>query len=169
MVAQSAARRRGLSCCEAIRAAQVRGVLASPSLMRHLLYMAAYWLVVFVAIRLAVCFPRSLLARVLFLPLVPPRVRGESHAAYLVRCARLALSWSIQAAGLFAAGWLAVRWDASLLESRSFVVLWAVVVPLLGAASLLAALLAVVRSIWLGRLGRSRTAALRTASRHLVP
>jgi len=128
--------------------------------MRHLLYMGAYWLVVFVAIRLAVCFPRSLLARMLFLPLDPTRIRGESRPAYLVRCARLAIGWSAQACALLVAGWLAVRWNVSLLESLSFVVLWAVVIPLIATASLLAALITIARSIWLVRSDRGRGEAL---------
>jgi len=127
--------------------------------MRHLVYMAAYWVIVFVAIRLAVCFPRSLLARVFFLPLGPSRIRGEALRAYLARWARDAAGWSMQAAVLFAIGWLAVSWDASLLESPVFVVLWAVVIPLLGAASLLAALLATARALWLGRFERGRAVA----------
>ncbi len=128
--------------------------------MRHLVYMASYWLVVFVAIRLAVCFPRSLLARILFFPIGPTRIRGESQSAYLVRWARLAMGWSIEAAVLLVVGWLAVQCDASLLESLSFAVLWAVVIPLLGAASLTAALLTMLRSIWLVRFAGNRAVAM---------
>jgi hypothetical protein len=126
--------------------------------MRHVVYMAAYWIVVVIAIRLAVCFPRSLLARALFLPIGPVRLRGESHRAYLTRWARVTFDWSVQAAVLFVAGWLALLWAPSMLESLAFVVLWAVVIPLLGATSLLAAMLAMARATWLGRSDRGSAA-----------
>ncbi len=123
--------------------------------MRQLLHIAAFWLVVVVAVRLAVCFPRSLLARILFLRLGPVPLRGEARADYLVRCAGFSISWFMQAAFLLVAGWVALWWDALLSDSLVFVVLWAVVVPLLGSASLLAAFLAFARSIWLRRFSRT--------------
>jgi hypothetical protein len=48
----------------------------------------------------------------------------------------------------------------SLLESLSFVVLWAVVIPLIAAVSLLTALFAFGRSLWLGRFDCGRDEAL---------
>jgi hypothetical protein len=51
----------------------------------------------------------------------------------------------MQAAFLFVAGWVALGWDASLADSLFFLVLWAVVIPVLGGVALLASLWALVR------------------------
>ena len=120
--------------------------------MRQFVYTAAFWLVVVVVIRLAVCFPQSLPARILFYEHGPATIRGETRAEYLLRCARVRASWFSQAALLFAAGWVALRWDATLADSLFFLVLWAAVVPLLGASALLGALFALGRSLWARRL-----------------
>lgn len=125
-------------------------------LMRQLLHIAAFWLVLVVAIRLAVCFTHSLLARVLFSRHGPVRMRGEPQIGYLVRCARFHASWFAQAAFLFVAGWVALRWNASLSESLFFLVLLAVVIPALGCSALLAALFAFARSSWIRRSSRTR-------------
>ena len=123
--------------------------------MRQIVHIVAFWVVVIVAIRLAVCFPRSLLAHVLFSRIGPMRERDESAPHYLLRWARFGMSWFIQAALLFVAGWAALQWDASLFESLAFAVLWAVVVPLLGAGALVVSLMALARLMWVRRCGRS--------------
>lgn len=126
--------------------------------MRELVHIAAFWVVVVVAIRVAVCFPHSLPACILFSRLGPLPLRGEPQALYLLRCARFGGSWFLQAVVLFGAGWVALRWDASLADSLFFLVLWAVVVPLLGGVALVAALFARGRSVWARRFGRASSA-----------
>ena len=116
--------------------------------MPELFHIAAFWAIVVVAIRLAVCFPRSILARILFSHHGPLPVRGESQADYFLRSARFAGSWLMQAGFLLIVGWAGIQWEASLLDSLYFLVLWAVVVPVLGSVALLAALFAVGRSLW---------------------
>ena len=124
--------------------------------MRQLLHIALFWAVVVVAIRAAVCFPHSMLARILFWRHGPDAIRGESESDYLLRCARYSASWFLQAVFFFVVGWVALRWDVSLVDSLFFLVLWAVVVPILGGVAFLAALFAFGRSIWVRRFGRSR-------------
>jgi len=126
--------------------------------MRELLHIAAFWVVVVVAIRVAVCFPHSLPARILFWRLGPLPLRGEPQALYLLRCARFGGSWFLQAALLFGIGWVVLRWDASLADSLFFLVLWAVVVPLLGGVALVTALFALGRAVWAWRFGRGGSA-----------
>jgi hypothetical protein len=120
--------------------------------MRQIFYIAAFWVVVIVTIRLAVCFPRSLLARVLFMRHGPERERGEDASAYFLRCARFHAGWCAQAALVFAVGGVAVAWDPLLQHSVYFLALWAVVVPVLGACELLAAMVSLARAWWLRRL-----------------
>lgn len=127
--------------------------------MPELFHIAAFWVVLVVAIRLAVCFPRSLLARFLFSRHGPLPVRGESQADYFLRCARFGAGWFAQAAGMFVAGWAALQWDASLADSLYFLVLWTAVVPVLGGVALLAALFAFGRSLWARWSGRASSTA----------
>jgi hypothetical protein len=134
--------------------------------MPELLHIAAFWAVVVVVIRLAVCFPQSLLARFLFSHHGPLPVRGESQAAYFLRCARFDASWFMQAVFLFVVGWVALQWDASPVNSLFFLVLWAVVVPALGGVALLAAIFAVGRSIWVQWLGPANST---SSSAHAGP
>jgi hypothetical protein len=117
--------------------------------MRQLFFIVAFWILVVVAMKLAVSFPRSLLARVFFTPFGPAPLRGEARPDYLLRCARFAGSWSAQSFVLFAAGWLALTWFPALAASLFFLVLWAVVVPLLGGGSLVVALYALLRCAWI--------------------
>lgn len=123
--------------------------------MRELVHVAAFWVVVVVAVRAAVCFPDSLLARVLFSRLGPAPIRSEPPADYLVRCARFDIGWCLQTAILYAAGWVALWWDAALADSLPFLVLWKVILPLLGGCAMLAALFAFARAAWLRRFGRT--------------
>ena len=125
--------------------------------MQQLFHIAAFWLVVVVAIRLAVCFPASLLARVFFSPFGPTHVRGEAKSAYLLRCAHFGASWFVQAFLLFTVGWIALRWEASLADSLYYLVLWAVVIPMLGCGALLASLWALGRLLWLRWFAGERT------------
>jgi hypothetical protein len=108
---------------------------------------------VIVAIRLAVCFPRSLLARIFFSTFGPVPIRGEPKSDYLLRCARFGGSWFMQAAFFVVASWVALRWDTSLGDSLFFLVLWAVVVPALGGVALLASVWAFVHSLWVRWFG----------------
>jgi len=119
--------------------------------------MAVFWVIVIVAIRLAVCFPRSLLAHILFWRLDPAPERGEPEAGYRLRWARFGFGAFAQAALLFLVGGAALGWDVTLEESLHFVVLWAVVVPLLGVAALAAALWSIGRALWIGRFAHVRT------------
>jgi hypothetical protein len=64
----------------------------------------------------------------------------------------------LQAVVVFGVGWVALRWDAALADSLSFLVLWAVVVPLLAAVALVATLFALGRSVWARRFGRASSA-----------
>src|ERR1700730_7330929 len=113
--------------------------------MRQFFHIAAFWVVVVVAIRAAVCFPHSLLARVFFSHFGPVPMRGEAKSDYLLRCARFGGSWFMQAVFLFVLGWIALGREASLADSLYFLVLWAVIIPVLGGVALLASLWALVR------------------------
>ena len=126
--------------------------------MRQLFHIAAFWVVVVVAIRAAVCFPHSLPARIFFFRFGPVLIRGEAKANYLLRCARFGGSWFMQAAFLFVVGWVALDWHASLADSLYFLVLWAVTIPVLGGVALLASLWALARSLWVRRSGGARSA-----------
>jgi hypothetical protein len=119
--------------------------------MRHIVYIGAFWVVVIIAIRLAVCFPHSLLARFLFSRVGPTRTHGESESRYLLRWAGAGASWFVQAALLFAAGGVSLLWDPLLFESLEFAVLWVVVVPLIAAGALILAVAALARSAWNAR------------------
>ncbi len=125
--------------------------------MRQVFYIAGFWIVVIVAIRLAVCFPRSLLARVFFAPFGPVPFRGEARSEYLLRCARFGCSWFLQALLLFAAGRIVASWDASLVDSPYFLVLWAAVIPVLGGAALLGSLYALAQWLWIRRVAGARS------------
>jgi hypothetical protein len=129
-------------------------------LMRQVFHIAAFWIAVVVTIRLAVCFPHSLLARIYFSQFGPVPMRGEAKSDYLLRCAWFGCSWFMQAAFLFVAGWVALGWDASLADSLYFLVLWAVVIPVLGGVALLASLWALVRLLrvrWVDGAGSTQS------------
>ena len=123
--------------------------------MRQLFFIVAFWIVVVVAMRLAVSFPRSLLARVFFTTFGPEPVRGEAKSDYLLRCARFGAGWCAQSLVLFAAGWLALEWQPALADSLFFLVLWAVVIPLLGGAALIISLCTLSRGLWIRSVGRT--------------
>jgi hypothetical protein len=125
-------------------------------LMRQIVHIAAFWVVVIVSIRLAVCFPRSLLARVFFSRIGPVRVRDELEADYLLRWARFGMSCFAQSALLFVSGWATLQLEATLFDSLVFAVLWVVVIPLLGVGALLVAVVALARSLWVRRSNRSK-------------
>jgi hypothetical protein len=125
--------------------------------MRQLFFIVAFWIVVVVAMRLAVSFPRSLLARVFFTPFGPEPLRGEARPEYLLRCARFGASWFAQAIALFAGGWIALEWHPALADSLFFLVLWAAVIPLLGTAALIVSLYALGRCFWIRTFGRTLT------------
>ena len=125
--------------------------------MRQLFYIAAFWVVVLVTIRLAVCFPQSLLARVFFSQFGPVPIRGEAKSDYLLRCVRFGGSWFIQTLILFVVGWIALGWEASLADSLYFLVLWAVVIPMLGGVVFLASLWALARLLWIRWFGGARS------------
>jgi hypothetical protein len=125
--------------------------------MRQFFYIAAFWVVVVVTIRLAVCFPKSLLARVNFAELGPAPIRGATKSDYLLRCVRFGGSWFIQASILFVVGWIALGWEASLADSLYFLVLWTVIIPVLGGVALLGSLWALVRWLWIRWFGGARS------------
>ena len=126
--------------------------------MRQFFYIAAFWVVVVVTIRLAVCFPKSLLARVYFAEFWPAPIRGETRPDYHLRCVRFGGSWFIQASILFVVGWIALGWEASLADSLYFLVLWAVIIPALGGVAFLGSLWALARWLWIRRFGTARSA-----------
>jgi hypothetical protein len=64
--------------------------------MPELLHVAVFWVFVIVAIRVGVCFPNSLFARILFLHYGPIAIRGEPKTEYLLRCARFRCNWFVQ-------------------------------------------------------------------------
>lgn len=127
--------------------------------MSQTLHIVLFWLAVIAAIRVAVWFPDSLPARVLFSPQGPVRGRGETESDFLRRRARFHGGWLAQAAALFAAGWIAKRLDASLEDSLAFVVMWAAVLPALAACALVAALADVGRALLFRRRESSRAPA----------
>jgi hypothetical protein len=120
--------------------------------MEQIIHVALFWIAVVVIIRVAVWFPDSLPARVLFWRIDPAPLRGEPEHEHLLRSARFAASWFLQAAALFAVGRAALAWDASLVDSPIFLLFWAGVIPVLGVAALVAALGAASRAIWKRRL-----------------
>lgn len=113
--------------------------------MNEILQIAAFWLVVIVVVRIAVCFPGTLLARILFCRLDAVRLPREPQASFLLRRARVAAGWVAQCAGVALAGYASARVDASLDDSLPFVVLWAVVAPFVGAGWLASALVALAQ------------------------
>jgi hypothetical protein len=113
--------------------------------MLQVLHVAVFWAIVIVAIRVAVCFPDTLFARILFSEFGPEQIPNEPRIAYLLRGARFGGSWILQTAGLFVAGWVALGFDASLADSLFFLVLWAVVIPALGCIGLCISLWALIR------------------------
>ena len=117
--------------------------------MRQLFFIVAFWTVVVVAMRLAVSFPKSLLARVFFTPFGPEPLRGETKSAFLLRCACFGASWFAQSLALFAAGCLVRLWMPVLVDSLFFVVLWAVVIPVIGGGALVASLYSLSRWFWI--------------------
>ena len=125
--------------------------------MQQLFFIVAFWIIVVVAMRLAVSFPRSLLARVFFTPFGPEPMQGEAKVDYLLRCARFAGSWFVQSLALFGAGWLALARIPILADSLFFMVLWAVVIPLLGSGAFVVSLGAWFRCLWIRSSGRSLT------------
>lgn len=119
--------------------------------MRQLVYVTAFWVVVIIAIRLAVCFPKSLLARVLFYRLGPVPGPRESRPAFSLRLARFYAGWVLQCVALFAFGAATLdRWPG-VADSLYFLVLFLAVIPALGAIACAAALLAAVRALWFCR------------------
>ena len=125
--------------------------------MRQLFSIVAFWTVVVVAMRLAVSFPRSLLARVFFMPFGPEPLRGEPKSEYLLRGARFGASWFAQSLVLFAAGWIAVELHPKLADSLFFVTLWAVVIPVLGASAFAVSVCALCRCVWIRSFRRTVT------------
>jgi len=117
--------------------------------MRQLFFIVAFWIVVVVAMRLAVSSPRSLLARIFFTPFGPEPLGGESRLAFLLRCARFGESWFAQSLALFAAGWLVQLSLPAVADSLFFVVLWAVVIPVIGACALVVSLYSLCRCLWI--------------------
>ncbi|HTQ00522.1 MAG TPA: hypothetical protein VMN56_14445 [Casimicrobiaceae bacterium] len=114
--------------------------------MRQLVYSAAFWVVLVIVIRLAVCFPKSLLARVLFSHHGPVAARDEPRAAFSFRRARHFAALALQCAAILAlASWL----RDGLADSLYLAVLLDAVVPVLGALAAAAALWEVGRGSWL--------------------
>ncbi len=128
--------------------------------MRQLFFIVAFWIVVVVTMRLAVSFPKSLLARVFFAPFGPEPLRGETRSAYLLRCSRFGASWFAQSAALFGAGWLAQSSAPLLAGSLFFMVLWAVVIPFIGGGALVVSVYTLSRCLWIRSLGRTLTRTL---------
>jgi hypothetical protein len=126
--------------------------------MPELLHVAVFWVFVIVVIRVGVCFPSSLFARILFLHYGPVAVRGEPKIDYLLRCARFRCGWFAQALLAFVGGWIMFRWEPTILESLYFVVLWAVVVPALAAGALVGTLSSLAQWLWLQYLGHTHSA-----------
>ena len=127
--------------------------MVSLGLMRQILNVAVFWVIVIVAIRVAVCLPNTLFALILFSEFGPAQMPNEPRIAYLLRCARFGGSWFLQAAGLFGAGLVALSFDALPADSLFFLVLWAVVIPLLGGIALCTSLWALIRLLivrWFG-------------------
>jgi len=124
--------------------------------MRHLVDIVAFWAVVLVAIWLLAQFPDSLAARVIFSRQGPLPIPGESRSDYLLRWSAYWGGWLAQVLVVFGAGWVALRWEASLGDSMVFLVFWSVVVPVLGGVATLGALFALAASCWLRRFGRDR-------------
>ena len=125
-------------------------------MMSQIVHIVLFWIVVIAAIRVAVWFPDSVPARILFARQGAERSRGESDADFLLRCARFHGGWFAQAALLFVAGAAARAWSPALAESLPFVVLWAVVIPALGTFAFAAAAIDLGRSLVERRRGRAR-------------
>lgn len=129
--------------------------------MRQFVYSAAFWLVLVVAIRLAVCFPESLLARVLFSHHGPVADRTEGEPAFRFRRARFFAGFALQCALLLALGALARDRMPSLSESLYLDVLQDAVIPVLACLSAAAALVESARALWLRHRGSTQARATR--------
>ena len=114
--------------------------------MRQLVYSAAFWFALVVAIRLAVCFPRSLLARLLFSYHGPVPDRGESEWAFRFRRARFFAGFALQCALLLALG--ALTRDRISSESLYLAVLLDAVIPALACLFVAAGLVETARALW---------------------
>lgn len=121
--------------------------------MPYLAKIVVFWIAVCAAIWLLKRFPASLPARVAFARLGPEPIRGELRSRYLLRWTGCLGTWFAQALSVWAACWLMLRLDPTLLESTEFVVFASAIVPLLGAASGGGALVTLGLSLRLRRHG----------------
>jgi hypothetical protein len=124
--------------------------------MRQFFQISLFWAAVFVAIWLLARFPESWLGRIMFARQGPLPLRGEAHSRYLMRWARYAAGWFVQAVVVLGVGWEARRLDPSLGQALFFEVFWLAVVPLLAAVALLGSLFALAASLWRRYLGAER-------------
>ena len=126
------------------------------SVMRYFVDIMVFWAVVIVAIRVLVHLPNSVLARVVFSQQGPLPIRGEPRSEYFLRWAAFWRGWLVQAVCMFGAGWVALRWEASLGDSLVFLVFWGVVVPLLGGVAFSGIVFTLAAAWWIRRFGRER-------------
>jgi|SRR5580693_4564856 hypothetical protein len=124
--------------------------------MRQFIEIVLFWVVVLVAICVLARFPESWPGRILFARQGPLPIRGQPRSRYLLRWSAYAAGWFAQAMLVLGIGWEALRTDASLASVLFFQVFWMAVVPLLAAAGLLGALLALGTALWIRYLGAER-------------
>lgn len=121
--------------------------------MPYLAKIVIFWIAVCAAIWLLKRFPASLPARVAFARLGPEPIPGELRSRYLLRWAGCLGTWFAQAVSVWAACWLTLHLDPTLLESTGFVVFASAIVPSLGVASGVGAFVAMGLSLRLRRRG----------------
>jgi hypothetical protein len=126
--------------------------------MRQFVEIALFWVLVLAGICVLARFPQSFVGRLLFTRLGPLPLRGELRSRYLLRWALYAAGWFFQAVLVLGIGAFALRLQPGLAESLSFLVFWAVVVPLLAVGAFAGALLAASASLWRRYFGAERPA-----------
>lgn len=134
--------------------------------MRPFVDIAVFWAVVLAGICVLARFPQSWPGRVLFARLGPLPIRGEPRSRYLLRWALFGADWFVQAILVLAIGAVALRLQPWLAESLYFLVLWAVVVPLLATVALTGSLLAAGAALWKRYMGAERRAGSQSPAIH---
>lgn len=124
--------------------------------MEPFIEISLFWAAVFVAIWVVSRFPESWPGRVLFAHQGPLPVRGEPRSRYLMRWAKYAAGWFLQAALVLLIGWAGRQLDPALFDDLFFQVFWMVIVPLAAAVALLGSLGALTASLWRRYLGAER-------------
>lgn len=124
--------------------------------MRQFVEIVLFWVLVLIAICVLARFPDSWPGRIVFARQGPLPIRGQPRSRYLLRWSAYGAGWFAQAMVVLGIGWEALRLDPTLGDTLFFQVFWMVVVPLLAAAGLVGALLALAAALCVRYLGAER-------------